>query len=148
MRPIWLIESSIYGDELTPLIKEIRNQGMAAELVPYRGLARDLPPNVEGQSLQPDSCVIAYGTYPFARQVQLHYPWKPGAWCNPENLDCMTYYAHFGAYLLNQNYAMMPGVEAIRQRDWLYETFGVADEVFARPTACDKLFVGRCVARE
>ena len=148
MRPIWLIESGIYGEEITPLIKEIREQGMAAELVPYRALAKGLPPSVEGQSLQPDSCVIAYGTYPFARQVQLHYSWTPGAWCNPENLDCMTYYAHFGAYLLNQNYAMMPGVEAIRQRDWLYESLGVADEVFARPTACDKLFVGRRVARE
>lgn len=148
MRPIWLIESGIYGDEITPLITEIRRQGMAAELMPYRALAKGLPLNVEGQLLGPDSCVIAYGTYPFARQVQLHYPWKPGAWCNQKNLDCMTYYAHFGANLLNQNYAMMSGVEAIRQRDWLYETFGEADEVFARPTACDKLFVGRRVARE
>jgi hypothetical protein len=43
---------------------------------------------------------------------------------------------------------MMPGVEAIRQRDWLFSVLGRDDEVFARPTGCHKLFVGRRVGRE
>lgn len=42
----------------------------------------------------------------------------------------------------------MPGVEAIRQRDWLFSTFGRNEEVFARPTSCHKLLVGRRVGRE
>jgi hypothetical protein len=42
----------------------------------------------------------------------------------------------------------MPGVEAIRQQDWLYAVFGRGGEVFARPTGCGKLFVGRRIARE
>jgi hypothetical protein len=92
--------------------------------------------------------VIGYGTYPFARQIQLHHRWTPGAWCAPENLDCITYHAYFGKFLLNQNYAIMPGVEAIRQSGWLYSAFGRDDEVFARPTGCQKLFVGRCIARD
>ena len=61
----------------------------------------------------------------------------PGAWCDPANLDCSCYFAHFGRYLLNQNYAILPGVEAVRQRDWLYEVLGRDDEVFARPTGCN-----------
>ena len=42
----------------------------------------------------------------------------------------------------------MPGVEAIRQSDWLFSVFGGGEEVFARPGGCHKLFVGRCVHRE
>ena len=41
-------------------------------------------------------------------------------------------------------YAIMPGVEAIRQSDWLFSVFGGGEEeVFARPAGCHKLFVGR-----
>jgi hypothetical protein len=63
-------------------------------------------------------------------------------------LDCARYFAYFGRYLLNQHYAIMPGVEAIRQRDWLFSVFGRDERVFARPTSCHKLFVGRCIDRE
>ena len=33
---------------------------------------------------------------------------------------CQPTYAYFGKFLLNQNYAIMPGVEAIRQQEWLF----------------------------
>ena len=148
MRPIWLIEAGVYRDEIAPLLAEIRRQGMAVGVVPYAAIAKGAAPAVDGRMVPPDACVIAYGTFPFARQVQLHYPWVPGAWCHPGNLDCGTYYAYFGRYLLNQHYAIMPGVEAIRQREWLYIILGENDEVFARPTGCGKLFVGRRVLRE
>src|SRR3954469_7827000 len=124
MRPTWLIESGVYGDEITPLLAEIRRQGMSGGVVPYPSLTKGSAPVVDGQPVPPDACVIAYGTFPFARQVQLHHPWMPGAWCNSQNLDCATYVAYFGRYLLNQHYVMMPGVEAIRQRDWLFAVLG------------------------
>jgi hypothetical protein len=72
----------------------------------------------------------------------------PGAWCDPTNLDCTTYFAYFGKFLLNQHYAILPGVEAIRQRDWLYDVFGPEGEVFARPAGCHKVFTGRCIFRD
>lgn len=148
MNPTWLIESGVYGEEITPLVAEIRRQGMAVGLAPYRSLTKGSAPVVEGQPLPPGACVIAYGTFPFARQVQLHHRWLPGAWCDAANLDCATYYNYFGRYLLNQHYAIMPGVEAIRQRDWLFSVFAEGDEVFARPTSCHKLFVGRRVSHD
>jgi hypothetical protein len=148
MCPTWLIESGVYGDEITPLLAEIRRQGMAVAVVPYQSLTNGSVPVLDGRPVPADACVIAYGTFPFARQVQLHHRWMPGAWCNPQTLDCATYYAYFGRYLLNQSYVMMPGVEAIRQRDWLFAILGEDDEVFARPTSCHKLFVGRRVSRE
>src|SRR5262249_60412170 len=87
-------------------------------------------------------------TSPLPRRVRAPRRWVPGAWCDPTNLDCTTYFAHFGKFLLNQNYAILPGVEAIRQRAWLYEVFGRDDEVFARPTGCGKVFTGRCIFKD
>jgi hypothetical protein len=148
MRPVWLIESGVYGDEAAPLLAEIRRQGMVGEFVPHQSLRKGATPVIDSQPLSPDACVIGYGTLPFARQIQLHHSWVPGAWCTPENLDCAVYFAYFGKFLLNQHYAIMPGVEAIRQRDWLFSIFGKDEEVFARPTSCHKLFVGRRIKRE
>ena len=148
MRPVWLIEAGVYGAEADPLLAEIRRQGMATDVVPHQSLKKGSAPVIDGQPLPPDSCVIGYGTFPFAREIQLHQRWVPGAWCNPEHLDCATYFAFFGKFLLNQHYAILPGVEAIRQRDWLFSVFGRGDEVFARPTSCHKLFVGRRIGRE
>jgi hypothetical protein len=143
-----LIEAGVYGAEALPLLAEIRRQGMVGAVLPYQALKKGAEVIVDGRPLGSTDCVIAYGTYPFARQIQLHHRWVPGAWCHPENLDCAAYYAYFGKFLLNQNYAIMPGVEAIRQRDWLFSVFGRDDLVFARPTGCHKLFVGRCITRE
>src|SRR3954452_22239116 len=130
MRPIWLIEAGVYGAEAEPLLAEIRRQGMAAEVVPFQALQNEKNLVAGGRPLAEGDCVIGYGTFPFARQIQLHRRWVPGAWCNLEDLDCATYFAHFGPFLLNQHYAIIPGVEAVRQRDWLYSVFGQNDEVF------------------
>lgn len=149
MRPAWLIEAGVYGDEAVPLLAEIRRQGMAAEVIPYQALKKGAAPVVAGgNALGSDDCVLGYGTYPFAQQILLHHRWTPGAWCSATNLDCAAYYPHFGSFLLNQRYEILPGVEAIRQQDRLFAEFGVEDRVFARPTSCHKLFVGRCIDRD
>lgn len=149
MRPAWLIESGVYGREVDLLLAEVRRQGMACEVIPYQALKNGAAPVVVGgETLTPDACVLGYGTYPFAQQILLHHRWVPGAWCSVENLDCATYYPYFGRHLLNQRYAILSGVEAIRQSDVLFSTFARDGRVFARPTSCHKLFVGRCVDRE
>jgi hypothetical protein len=148
MHPTWLIEAGVYGTEADPLLTEIRRQGMVADVVPHQALKNGVIPTIDGRSLSPEACVIGYGTFPFARQIQLHHPWVPGAWCNSENLDCAAYFAYFGKFLLNQHYALLPGVEALRQREWLFSIFGRDDVLFARPTSCHKLFVGRRINRE
>lgn len=141
-RPIWLIEAQVYGDELTPLVAAIRDQNMRADIVDYRTLQRGL---VE---LPPDACVLGYGTYPFAQQILLHHTWTPGAWCSADRLDCAHYYPHFARYLLNQPCEILPVTQAIRERERLYTAFGYDGRVFARPSSCAKLFVGRCVERD
>src|SRR5215471_11801147 len=100
MRPTWLIEAGVYGDEAEPLLAEIRRQGMAAEVVPFQALLKQESIVAGGQRLAEGDCVIGYGTFPFARQIQLHRGWVPGAWCNPQNLDCVAYFSYFGKFLL------------------------------------------------
>jgi len=149
MRPIWLIEAGVYAAEATPLFAEIRRQGMSAELMAYKALQNGAAPIVDGAPIDNRACVIGYGTFSFAREIQLHRKWVPGAWCTQENQDCAAYYARFGRFLLNQQYVILPGVEAIRQADWLFRVFGSdCGELFIRPTGCQKLFVGRCVSQE
>jgi hypothetical protein len=145
MHPIWLIEAGVYREEAALLLAEVRRQGITGDIVPHTALKAGADLAIGGEAVPPDGCVIGYGTFPFARQIQLHYDWSPGAWCDPTALDCSTYFAYFGKYLLNQHYTIMPGVEAIRQSNWLFSVFGRGEEVFARPSGCHKLFVGRCI---
>jgi hypothetical protein len=148
MRPTWLIEAGVYGAEADPLVAEIRRQGMAVEAVPFQAMQKEKTLVVGGRPLAEGDCVIGYGTFPFAREIQLHRRWTPGAWCSPGKLDCSCYFAHFGKFLLNQHYTIMPGIEAIRQQDWLFSVFGKDDEIFARPAGCHKVFSGRCVFKD
>jgi hypothetical protein len=121
---------------------------MTVSAVQFEALLKGKTVTVGDRVLGDSDCVLGYGTFPFAREIQLHRRWVPGAWCNAEGLDCTRYFAHFGKFLLNQPYAILPGVEAIRQQDWLFKVFGKDDEVFARPAGCHKLITGRCVYRE
>jgi hypothetical protein len=149
MRATWLIESGVYGDEVAPLLAEVRRQGMAGEVLPYKALRTGAPAiEVDGKPLAASTCVIGYGTYPFAQQILLHHAWTPGAWCSAANLDCSTYYQHFARFLLNQHHVILTGVEAVRQADTVFARFGRDGAVFARPTSAHKLFVGRCIDRD
>jgi hypothetical protein len=102
MRPVWLIEAGVYGAEADPLLAEVRRQGMVAEAVPFSVLQKEKALTVGGRPPTDEDCVIGYGTFPFAREIQLHCHWVPGAWCDPTNLDCAAYFAHFGKFLPNQ----------------------------------------------
>src|SRR6516165_10524559 len=108
MRPVWLIEAGVYGAEIEPLLAEIRRQGMAAEVVPHQAI-RTGTIAAAGRPLADGDCVVGYGTFPFAREIHLHRRWTPGAWCDPQRLDCTCYFAHLGRFLLNEHYAILPG---------------------------------------
>jgi hypothetical protein len=141
-RPVWLIESGVYGAEVEPLAAEVRRQGMECRFVTYREIVKGPPP------LPPGACAIVYGTYPTVRHAMLRCGWLPGGWCSPENLDCAAYYPHFADFLLNWRHEILPGVAAIREKERLFREFARDGRVFARPTSVHKLFVGRLIAEE
>jgi hypothetical protein len=107
MKPVWLIEAGVYGEEANPLLAEIRRQGMLAEFVPHMSLQKGQSLAIGGKTLPEDACVIGYGTFPFCPDRRIRRDWdhhrqprRPGSrWrprvvarCLPEQLgelrDC------------------------------------------------------------
>lgn len=140
--PTWLLEADVYGPDIEPFAAEVRRQGMNCRFVTYREIVKG------PASLPPHSCAIVYGTYPTVRHAMLQLSWIPGGWCSPENLDCVVYYPHFARFLLNTQCEIITGVDAIRDKERLFHTFGKNGRVFARPTSVHKLFVGRLITQD
>ncbi len=147
MDPTWLIEADVPGIDSARLQAEVRRQGMIPQVVKWRAEApapRDL---LGSESIPLDASVVVLATLPVMRHVQAQRRWLPGGWCSFDRLRCSTYYAFFGPFLLNSSYTLLPGVEAIRQADRLFDVHGRDGRVFVRPDAVWKTFRGGPVSR-
>src|SRR3712207_1038300 len=124
MRPVWLIEANVEGLPTEPLQAEVRRHGMACHVVKHLpSLAA--PKDIAGaESLPLDACVIFRGTLTLMRHIRAARRWRPGGWCTFPNLACSTYYAYFGPFLLNRDYALLPVAEAVRLADRLFARYG------------------------
>jgi len=131
----WLIEEGTFSEDIDSIVKEVRSQGMIAEKVRYK-------PFGSGNYDQFDNndCVIVLGSINLVKQIQKEKPWVPGSFANFPNFDCLTYYAHFGPYLLNHDYHIMPLREVSRRYEDLYEKYG---RMFIRPCSGTKNFTGQ-----
>jgi len=92
--------------------------------------------------------VIFYGSLNLGRQMQREKAWVPGVYCNYENLCCMTYFSHWGEYLFNDDYIMLPMMEILRRREFVFDNYGIDDRVFIRPNSGAKTFTGQVIERE
>jgi len=133
----WLIEDFEGDGKLDPLIAAIKKQGMECDIVKYVPFESG-----EYNKFKDDDCVVFYGSLNLARQLQREKPWIPGPYCNFKNLRCLTYYSHWGKYLLNNDYIMLPLLEFSRKRDYYYDNMGVDDCIFMRPDSGAKTFYG------
>ena len=98
---------------------------------------------VGAEDIPLDANVFLFGSPALMSHIQRHRRWTPGGWSTFENFSCDIYYSHFGRYLLNDCYTLLPAAEAIRQSTNLYHTFSIGGEIFARPSVGRKLFTGR-----
>ena len=115
----WVVEKYDTDIALKLLIEEIGKQGMECQVVkyvPFQGGKYDL--------YKDEDCVVFYGSLNLARQLQREKGWVPGSYCNFKNFECTTYYSHFGKYLLNDDYIMMPLLDFYRKRKDIYAEFG------------------------
>jgi len=141
----WLVERYNRDRALNYLIKEIKVQGFECTVVKY------VPFQTGKYDIYDDNdCVVFYGSLNLARQLQKEKSWIPGVYCNFKNFECITYYSHWGKYLLNQDYIMMPLMEFLRNRKNIYDNFGVVDKdyVFIRPNSGSKTFNGEVYSFE
>jgi len=141
----WLIEKTPFEEDIEPLLTEIENQGHNLKLIKYKPFESGNYRNLYNEK----DCVIFYGSINLARQLQRETPWVPGPVVNFRNYNCSTYYAHWGKYLLNNDYVMMPYAELCRRRHQVCEMLGHAtpekSHLFIRPDDGCKTFGGHCV---
>jgi len=144
MKVKWLIEDYENDCSLNPIMDEIKKQGMTYEVVKYEPWAS----GTFNQYPNDEDCVVFYGTLNLGRQLQKTKVWVPGVYCNFKNLCCLTYYSHWGKYLFNQDYIMLPMMEIKRKQDEIYEQFGIDETIFIRPDSGAKTFTGQTLAKE
>ena len=133
----WLIEDYEKDGTLDPLIAEIKEQEMECDIVKYIPFESGVYNN-----FKENDCVVFHGSLNLARQIQREKSWIPGSYCNFENLKCTTYYSHWGRYLLNSDYIMLPLLEFNRKKDYYYDKIGVDECIFLRPDSGAKTFCG------
>lgn len=139
MKPLpevkWLLEESVFGEDIPAVVQEIQKQGMAVEVVKYRPFAND-----PYDMFHDDDCVIAAGSINLIKHIQKTKPWLPGSFANFKNHDCQTYYAYYGKHLLNSDYRIMPLGELERKHNDLQLEWG---NIFIRPCNGTKTFTGQ-----
>ena len=112
----------------------------AVKLFPQSVFPHDI---ANAEDIPLDANVVCFGSPALIHHIQNKRRWTPGCWCTFPNFSCDVYYTYFGKFLLNNLYTLLPASEANRQSDFLFEQFGVNGEVFARPSAGRKLFIGK-----
>lgn len=95
-----------------------------------------------------NDCVVMYGSFGMARYLLKNHAWVPGVWFDTDSLACHTYYSHFGEYLLQEHYAMMPLSEIRRQKHWIFDTFALDGGLFIRPDSQLKRFAGQVITED
>jgi hypothetical protein len=143
----WLIDSELFPDYRADLIAAIGRAGHTA--VPYGSPA---PPyrwsdaeNSYRRLAPAGSCVVCHGDIEFVTRVGREKLWTPGVFATLERFHCSHYYTHFGSWLLNGTYVMLPFGELRRKKEFLFDVLGQGGRIFVRPDSPLKLFTGQTV---
>lgn len=127
--------------------EELGHEVRTTKYVPFGGMYYDVIGDV---ALRPQP-VVAYCSLQIVSDWQKKkLPHKPFAWCDWDILRCQHYYAYYGEWLLQREYAFMPLSEIKRQKDRLYCDLRLSSQhkLFIRPDANDKCFTGDVVSEE
>lgn len=143
MKPKWLLQTDIFKENIDGLIQAIEKFGYEYDVYKYVPFWGD---KTYKYVFKPDDCIIFYGSLNFAQQIKKETCWTPGVYCDLNQLKCSSYYTYFGAYLLNQDYWMLPFGELKRRKEEIFRVFG--DNFFIRPDSGFKTFTGQILGRD
>lgn len=154
----WLLERDTFNEgNPERMIDIIKSRGIAVKVVgyiPFGGGVQDKETTKVhsydkiSDLFSPHDCVVAYGSINLIRGLLRGTPWTPTAWMNLKDMTCQSYYAHWGHFCLQREYAMVPWADLPRVKDKLYQTYQEDDCVFFRPNDNTKVFTGKVVPRE
>ena len=146
----WLIDGDMFPHYRDDLIAAIKSQGHTAKLVhaPAPPFRWDDAGCSYRETFPADHCVVSHGDIELVSKIHNEQRWRPGAFATIENYFCSNYVNHFGKYWLNRDYLMLPFGDLKRQKQLLFDTFGMDGQIFARPDSPLKLFTGQIASFE
>lgn len=91
---------------------------------------------------QDRKCVVLNGTIKMCRLIHqdLGNHCSPKTYSNFPKYKCSAYYSHFGPYLFNDKYCLMPLLELERQKFDVWGHYGKDSVIFIRPDSGEKDF--------
>lgn len=144
MKPSFLIEDSVFDEDINPIIDAVRQQGFDYKVVKYQpfesGSYKELFPA--------DACVVFYGSINLARQLQRETNWIPGPICNFEMLRRSIYSQYYHPYLLDSEPIFMTwGLfkSLLRSRAKIIQDKATIGKVFIAPDTGLKTFTGQTI---
>ena len=145
----WLIDAGVFDAYHDELAAAVTRQGHTVV-----SINRPNPPydwddaNSSYRKAFPiGSCVVAHADIDLVTRVAEDNIWTPGAFATVSHFFCSHYYSHFGRFLLNHDYVMLPYAELPRCKDFLFDTLGRGERLFVRPDSPLKIFTGLTIAR-
>jgi len=138
MKVNWIIENLAKEESFLQLSDAAKKLGF-----PVQDIKGDFAHN--DISHYKNECVVFNGSIEMCKLVNKQLSSNnnyPILYCNWDNYYCSKYYPHFGKYLFNDNYVMVPLSELKRRLYQFYAIFGKEACIFIRPDTGDKTFKG------
>lgn len=140
----WIIDKDMFSEYEDRLVAAIKNSGN--DVIFYDDLKNDNIEDFLKKKFIIDDILIFHGSLQHGRGVA-RTSYYPGIYLTLENYECYKYYGYFGYLLLNYDYLMMGLNDVLRQKDFIFETFGT-DKIFIRPSNGYKSFPGQILPKE
>ena len=153
----WLIEKDVFLESfinrLVEVLKNQRRDFWWVEYAPF-GASMSRPRHYSNPSMfiEPDDCVVVYGSINLAKRLLQHNPWsknawQPTAWMTLKNLECASYYTYWRKHMLVRQNAFVTWKMLNDDKEFYYERFSDDECLFVKPNANLKLFTGKVVHR-
>jgi ATP-grasp domain, R2K clade family 3 len=140
MKTQWIVENFTRESSYLDLVKAIKKEGNPLQEIKTGFAFADVA------KYDASAPVIFCGSIEMTELVKSRLPkCFPVAYCNQEKYLCSKYMSHFGKYLFNDNYVMVPLTELHRQKFYFYGLFGKETMIFVRPDSGQKPFQARLV---
>lgn len=136
----WFIQEDVFKEDFASFFGALKKSNTEYFVYKHIPFSNSLS---ESNPFKDEDCVIAYGSLNLIKIIKRTTKWIPGYWCDLDKLKCMSYFAHFGKYLFNSDYIIIPFNELIRRKNEIYEKFGNC--IFLRPDRGDKPFSGHII---
>ncbi|NLS98214.1 MAG: ATP-grasp domain-containing protein [Planctomycetaceae bacterium] len=146
----WLLDGDLFHGYRDALIAAIHAQGHDVKVIhtPSPPFRWDDVGCSYRETFPKDACVVSHGDIELVTRIVRERRWTPGAFATVENFFCSSYACHYGRFLLNRDYVMLPFGELARCKEFLFASLGRDDRIFVRPDSPLKLFTGQIAGRD